>query len=80
MPLKPSKEVGKKSKKDDILDAKVGRTWVTPKNRHYQFDYTKDGNKYIFIVIYKGHRMRCKESDFNKMNIDDLIDIMEKEF
>ena len=80
MPLKPNKEIGKKSKKDDILDAKVGRTWVTPKGRHYQFDYTKDGSKYLFIIIYKGHRMKCKEVDFNRMNIDDLLDIMEKEF
>lgn len=70
-------QVGKKRRKDDVLDAKKGRNWVTPKNRTYQFDYERVGNKYFYIIIYKGSRMKIPESDFNRTDIDSLLDSMD---
>ena len=75
--MKQFNQIGKYTKKDDVLQAKAGRTFVTPENRSYIFDYTKHGNKYIFIIEYKNHRMQIKESDFNRTNIDDLLTIMD---
>lgn len=57
--------------------AKAGRTFITPANKQYVFDFTKEGSAYIFIIAYMGHRMRIKESDFNRLNIDDLLKTME---
>lgn len=71
-------QVGKYKRKDAILDAKRGKTFVTPKNKSYVFDYTKRGAKYIYVVIYAGHRMQILESDFTKVSIDDLLDAMEQ--
>ena len=66
-------------KKDQILDARKGRTWVTPKNREYQIDRRKEGRKYIIILIYKGNRMQVSESDYNLIPTDTLLDAIEKE-
>lgn len=72
-------QIGKYYKKDEILDAKVGKTFVSPNNKEYSFDYRKEGRKYIMIVIFKGHRMQVKESDFNRFTIDELISVIENE-
>jgi hypothetical protein len=74
-----AKEIGKKRSKVSVLDAKKGRTFVTPKNRSYIFDYKKVGNKYIFIIEYKDYRMQVDESTFNRTDIDILIDAMQNE-
>ena len=74
-----AKEIGKRRSKVSVLDAKKGRTFVTPKNRSYIFDYTKVGNKYIFIIEYKDYRMQVDESTFNRTDIDTLIEVMQKE-
>lgn len=66
-------------KKLEVLTAKQGKTFITPKNREYIFDFEKRGNKYIFIIEYKGKRMQVSEKDYNITNIDVLIDAMEKE-
>jgi hypothetical protein len=79
MPLKQNNKIGKRVKKDDFLDAKVGRTFVTPLNREFIFNYRKEGRKYIFILTYRGHNMQVKESDFNLTPIDDLLMIMDNE-
>lgn len=78
MPLKPNRQIGKRSRKEDVLDAKKNRTWITPKGKKYEFDYEKQGSRYIFILIYKDNRMRVPESDWNRTDIDDLINSMEK--
>ena len=69
-------QIGKYRKKEAVLDAKKNRTWVTPQNKEYQFDYRKEGRSYIFILIYNGLKMQIKESDYNKHSIDDLLNIM----
>ena len=74
-----SKEIGKKRSKVSVLDAKKGRTFVTPKNRSYIFDQKKVGNKYIFIIEYKDYRMQVDESTFNRTDIDTFIEVMQKE-
>jgi len=71
--MKQHNQIGKYPKKELVLDGKKGRNFVTPKNKTYQFDYEKIGNSYNFIIIYMGKRMRMKESDFNKHNIDDIL-------
>jgi hypothetical protein len=65
-------------KKEEILDTKKGRTWVTPHGKSYQIDWDKVGNKYFIILIYKGHRMKLTESDWNKGDIDTFIKVMEE--
>lgn len=60
-----------------VLTTKQGKTFVTPNNKQYIFDFEKRGNKYIFIIEYKGKRMQVSEKDFNTTNIDDLIKAME---
>lgn len=76
--MKQVNQVGKYTKKDDVLTAKAGRTFVTPNNKKYVFDFTKEGRKYIFVINYLGYKMRISESDFNRANIDDLLCSMEK--
>jgi hypothetical protein len=76
--MKQVNQIGKYTKKDDVLMAKVGKTFVTPKNKEYIFDFLKEGRKYIFIINYLGYRMRISESDFNNTNIDDLLCSIEK--
>ena len=79
MPLKQNNKIGKRVKKDDFLAAKIGRTFVTPLNREFIFNYRKEGRKYIFILTYRGHNMQVKESEFNLMPIDDILKVMDKE-
>ena len=76
--LKQHNQIGKYTKKEDVLNAKVGRIFVTPKNNEYTFNYKKEGRKYIFIISYKGYNMQISESDFNRTPIDTLIDVMKK--
>lgn len=75
--MKQINQIGKYTKKESVLQAKNGKTFVTPKNRNYIFSYVKHGNKYIFCIEFKGYKMHLPESDFNKSNVDDLLDIME---
>jgi hypothetical protein len=76
--MKQVNQIGKYTKKDDVLMAKAGRTFVTPKNKEYIFDFIKEGRKYIFVINYLGYKMRINESDFNRTNIDDLLCSIEK--
>lgn len=75
--MKQFNQIGKRPKKDEVLNAKVGKTFVSPQNKSYSFDYEKRGNKYIYIIIYKGERMQVAESDFNKTPIDVLLTAIE---
>jgi len=63
-----------KTRKEDILNAKINKTFITPLNREYIFNYRKEGNKYIYIISFEGNSMQIKESDFNLIKIDSLID------
>jgi hypothetical protein len=63
-----------KTRKEDILNAKANKTFITPLNREYIFNYRKEGNKYIYIISFEGNSMQIKESDFNLNKIDILID------
>ena len=63
-----------KNRKEDILNAKVNKTFVTPLNREYIFNYRKVGNKYIYIISFEGNSMQIKESDYNLNRIDLFID------
>jgi hypothetical protein len=76
--MKQVNQIGKYTKKDDVLMAKAGRTFVTPNNKEYIFDFIKEGRKYIFVIYYLGYKMRINESDFNRTNIDDLLCSIEK--
>jgi hypothetical protein len=76
--MKQINQIGKYTKKHEVLSAKSGKTFVTPNNKTYVFDFTQEGRKYIFIINYMGYRMRISESDFNKSNIDDLLNSIEK--
>jgi hypothetical protein len=76
--MKQVNQIGKYTKKDDVLMAKVGRIFVTPNNKEYIFDFIKEGRKYIFVINYLGFKMRINESDFNRTNIDDLLCSIEK--
>ncbi len=76
--MKQVNQRGKYTKKDSVLMAKSGRTFVTPNNKQYVFDFIKEGRKYIFVINYFGHKMRISESDFNRANIDDLLGSMEE--
>ena len=63
-----------KTRKEDILNSKANKTFITPLNREYIFNYRKEGNKYIYIISFEGNSMQIKESDFNLIKIDSLID------
>ena len=65
--------------KTEILDAKKGRTFITPKGKEYVFDYEKVGNIVIIIIHYKGNRIEVSESGYDKTPIDDLIQAIENE-
>lgn len=66
-------QIGKYRRKEDVLNAKRGKTFVTPNGEEYQLDYEKRGNKYIIIFIHRGIRMQVKEAEFNKTPIRHLI-------
>ena len=76
--MKQVNQIGKYTKKEDVLMAKAGKTFVTPNNKEYIFDFTKEGRKYIFVISYLGYKMRIGESDFNRADIDDLLCSIEK--
>jgi hypothetical protein len=75
--MKQANQIGKYTKKDDVLMAKAGKTFVTPNNKEYIFDYVKEGRRYIFIINYLGYKMRVKESDFNTTDIEYLLNVIE---
>lgn len=77
--MKQRNQIGKYTKKEDILNAKYGKTFVTPNNKNYVFTYRKEGKKYIFIIEYKDHKMQVTEHDFNTHSIDVLIETIERE-
>lgn len=64
-------------KKQEYLETKKGKKYITPNNKEYIFDYNKVGSKYIFIIEYKGYKMQLKEYEFNTTNIDQLLTCME---
>ena len=71
-------QVGKYRKKDTVLDAKVGRTFVLPSGKSYEFtEYRKEGRRYIFVITYKGCRCQISESYFCKMDIEQFLTQME---
>jgi len=76
--MKQRSQIGKYIRKEDVLNAKTGREFVTPNNKSYTFNYSKEGAKYTFIITYKGHNMRISESDFNRTPIDSLLQTMEQ--
>jgi len=63
--MKQHNQIGKYTKKQDRLDAKKGRTFITPNNDEYTFDdYYKEGRKYIYVIGYKGTQFEVAEQDF----------------
>lgn len=72
-------EVGKRRSKLSVMEAKKGRSFMTPQNRSYVFDFEKIGNKYMVILIYKEQRMRVSEVDYNRTNTDVLLSAIDKE-
>lgn len=64
-------QIGKRHKKNDILNAKKGRTYTTPEGRQYKIiDWYKIGRIYHIIVLYKETRANFKESDYNTTDLD----------
>lgn len=72
-------QIGIYRKKDSVLQAKVGKIFISPQNREYIIDYEKIGRKYIFKITYKGNTMQVLEAVYNNTNIDSLLDAIEKE-
>jgi len=73
-------QVGKYRKKDEVLNAKVGRVFVLPSGKEYTFEkYEKIGQKYFFTLLYKGVKCRFREVDFNTLNIEQWATMMEEE-
>ena len=77
--MKQHNQIGKYTRKDEVLNAKVGKTFVTPENKKYTFDYRKEGRRYIFIIGYNGYNMQVTEAVYNLHSIDVLINAMQKE-
>lgn len=75
--MKQHNQIGKYTKKESVLLAKKGKTFVTNNNKTYQFDYEKIGNKYHFIICYLDKRWRMTESDFNRHSMDDILNSIE---
>jgi|GEM_PF-3773368 len=71
--MKQHNQIGKYTNKEEVLMAKAGKTFVTPKNKEYIFDFLKEGRRYIFVINYLGYKMRIKENDFYRTDIDDLL-------
>ncbi len=65
--------------KDVVLDAKVGKTFITNEGRYYYYEYRKEGRKYIFTIIYNGQRMQVSETDFYNVPMDTLLKAIENE-
>lgn len=64
--------------KETVFLAKKGKTFVTPENREYVFDYKKEGNKYTILLTYKGQRYQMSEKDFFAFTTDKLLKKMEE--
>jgi len=71
-------QIGKYRKKISVLTAKQGKTFVTPKNKHYIFDFEKIGNKYFIIICYLGKRWRLTEREYNLIDTDEILESIEK--
>lgn len=76
--MKQHNQIGKYTTKEEIIKAKNGKTFITPNNKEYVFNYMKQGNKYTFILTYLEHKMRISETDFNRINIDELLSTIER--
>ncbi len=72
-------ELLKKRTKESVFEAKKGKTFVTPGNRSYQFDYRKEWRKYIIILMYKGIYMQVSEVDYNRIDTDILLKSIDNE-
>lgn len=71
-------QIGKYKKKESVLDAKIGKLFVLPSGKKYEFtEYKKIGRKYIFIITYLNHRCQISESDYFKMDMDKFLTQME---
>lgn len=67
-------QIGKRKKKEDLLDAKKGRTFVTPQNRSYTIlDWKKESNKYFLTLQFEGKDFQISEKDFNKFDTDTML-------
>jgi len=75
--MKQHNQIGKYTKKESVLLAKKGKTFVTNNNKTYQFDYEKIGKKYHFIILYLDKRWFISESDFNRHSMDDILNLIE---
>jgi hypothetical protein len=63
--MKQHNQIGKYTKKEEILKGKKGRTFITPQNQEYTFDdFYKEGREYIYVISYKGEQFEVKEKDF----------------
>jgi len=81
--MKQHNQISKYIKKQDRLDAKKGRTFITPNNNEYTFDdYYKEGKKYIYVIGYKGTQFEVAEQDFESfakskfLTLDHLIKML----
>lgn len=69
-----AKEIGKRR---NSMEAKIGRTFVSPKGREYS--YSK-GSRGIVVIEYLGVKMQIKVSDYKNTPIDSLLDVIQNEF
>ena len=78
--MKKVNKIGKYTLKDEVLNGKVGRTFLLPCGKEYQFkEYRKEGRRYIFVITYKGHNCQLPESDYNKINLCSFFTQMDKD-
>ena len=69
--MKQVNKIGKYTLKDEVLNGKVGRTFLLPCGKEYQFkEYRKEGRRYIFVITYKGNHCQILESDFNRTDME----------
>jgi hypothetical protein len=61
----------------EFLEAKKGKEFTAVDGRKYSFDYTKEGRKYTFIIIYNNNRMRMKPTEFHSMPITTILNVMD---
>lgn len=72
-------EIGKYRKKESVLLAKVGKSFVRPSGKEYKFSgYEKHGRKYLFILEYLGNRVQVSEVQYNT-EIDNILLAVERE-
>jgi hypothetical protein len=73
-------QIGKYTKKEYVVSAKVGRTYVLPSGKSYLFkSYRKEGRRYIFTITYKEHNCQIRENDYNTLNIEEFLTQIEKD-